>query len=109
MSESEWPSRIHSKLNLEYKEILRLSEMLARAQIPHVLEHIWDGWRLAYLVGEDVVCSVIEHRMSYGQEADRLEIMGLLTAEEEQTYGDVLGWLTAEDVFERIKAHHGGR
>lgn len=32
--------------------------------------------------------------------------MGLMTEKEEQETGDiVLGWLTAEDVFNRIKTH----
>lgn len=97
------------RLNLNYREILRLSEMLTRAHITHVLEHVYDGWHLIYGTEYGTVCSVIEHRLSYGQEADRLEIMGLLTEDELKIFGDVVGWLTAEDVFERIKAHHEGR
>lgn len=37
----------------------------------------------------------------YGREKDLLEIMGLLTPEEEKI-NSVIGYLTAEDVFERI-------
>lgn len=33
--------------------------------------------------------------------------MGLLTPDEEE-YDSVLGYLTAEDVFERIRKHHNG-
>ena len=50
------------------------------------------------------VCSVIQGTYTYGGLENRLEIMGLLT-EEEAEYDSVCGWLTAEDVFERIKAH----
>jgi len=46
-------------------------------------------------------CSVICNPMSYGHEEGLLEIMGLLTREESED-DDVVGWLTAEDVFNRI-------
>ena len=51
-----------------------------------------------------MVCSVVEHRYSYGNYDDRLEMMGLLT-EEEAKIDSVVGWLTAEDVFLRIGEH----
>jgi hypothetical protein len=41
----------------------------------------------------------------YGSEDGLLEIMGLLTPEEEG-WDEVRGWLTAEDVFSRIKEWH---
>ena len=52
-----------------------------------------------------IVCSVIEGYGTYGAEDDRLEIMGLLISEEEAN-DTVAGWLTAEDVFSRIKKHY---
>ncbi len=63
------------------------------------------GYNLAYY-GKDnyKVCSVLEHNGSYGHKQDRLEIMGLLT-EQEQRIDSVKGWLTADDVFQRIKKH----
>ena len=48
------------------------------------------------------VCSIIEGHGTYGEENDLLEIMGLLTPEEEE-WDSVCGSLTAENVFERIK------
>lgn len=90
---------------MTYKEILRLSEMLTHAHIPHVLERLYDGWKLIY-VDADGACDAVEHFFSYGHEADRLEIIGLLTDDEERIFGGVMGWLTAEDVFQRIKARH---
>lgn len=47
-------------------------------------------------------CSVICNPYSYGGKEGLLEIMGLLTKEESEN-DDVIGWLTAEDVFNRIK------
>ncbi len=42
---------------------------------------------------------------AYGGEVDKLEIMGLLTPEEAER-DSVAGWLTADDVFRRIKEHY---
>lgn len=96
-----------TQLKCGYREILNLAKMLEEAEIPHILVQVMDGWHLCYPVREPLekrVCSVIEHYGSYGHEQDLLEIMGLLTAEEEQ-HDSVAGWLSAEDVFARIKAH----
>jgi hypothetical protein len=89
--------------NPAYKEILRLEKMLIEAKIPHCIERAGDGWRIAYpMDGEKRVCSIVEHIGTYGYRHDRLEIMGLLNANERK--GDtVVGWLTAENVFDRIK------
>ena len=54
--------------------------------------------------GEDRICSVICGTYTYGGDQGLLEIMGLLTPEEEE-YDEVLGYLTADQVFERIKNH----
>ena len=98
----------------DYKEIIKLKEMLENANIPfdffRWLENddlpkdyldVMDGYVLKYpnrCSGE--VCSVIEHGGSYGHEADKLEIMGLTGTD------DVEGWLSAEEVFNRIKKHY---
>lgn len=49
---------------------------------------------------------MIEHEFSYGREKDLLEIQGLMTEQEmEEEQDTVLGFLTADNVFERIKMH----
>ena len=88
--------------NAKYQEILRLEVMLQENNIPHEKREFLGGWRICYPNNAEVVCSVIEHDGSYGREEDRLEIMGLLTADEEK-YDSVVGHLTAEDVLSRIK------
>lgn len=96
--------------NPKYKEIGRLHEMLTEAGIPHSYEKDMDGWQVCY-PEEDVkrrVVDAIEKRGSYGSDDDLLEIMGLLT-EEEESEDSVKGWLTADDVFHRIKEHYEGR
>ena len=62
---------------------------------------VYDDDRLVW----DAVC----HEYSYGYEQGLIEIMdhcpkGLLT-EDEREYDDVLGYLTAEDIIERLEAN----
>ena len=60
---------------------------------------IWQGR------GIGAVCSVIAN--GYGSEEGLLEISGLMTEEEMKRVNDtVLGHLTAEDVFTRIREHY---
>ena len=92
---------------MEYKEIFRLKEMLEEANIPF-------EWNINFMCygsyqiiiyskdGTTRLCDCIEHFGSYGNEEDKLEIMGGLT-EEENENDSVLGWLTAEEVFKRFK------
>lgn len=99
----------------DYKEIIKLKEMLEKANIPFDFFRFLDGdeyFPKSYLDmmdgyvlkypnrGSGEVCSVIEHGGSYGHEADKLEIMGLTGTD------DVEGWLSAEEVFNRIKKHY---
>lgn len=96
-----------------YTEILKLKTKLEDAKIPFEFSNLYDGFHLCYPrenKSEDDtgrVCSVIQHFGSYGHSDDLLEIMGLLTEEESQN-DDVVGWLSAEEVFERIKKHYDG-
>ncbi|MBO5730164.1 MAG: hypothetical protein J6R67_03110 [Treponema sp.] len=92
-------------MNFGYKEITRLHEMLINAGIPHEYNPLFGGYHVVYSQDGQRVCSAIEHDYSYGHEFDTIEIMGLLTAEEAE-YDDVVGGLSAEDVFNRIQTHH---
>ena len=104
-------------------EIERLHEMLLAAGIEHDWVdrrlRVYDvygklmpdlfpegedrGWQIVvyYPDGERMI-SAIEGWGTYGFKDDLIEIMGLLTPEEAE-HDSVIGWLTAEDVFERIK------
>lgn len=94
----------------DYKEIFKLKELLEKARIPFVWKERKEsnGYQILYLDADDVVCSVIEHSFSYGNEKDLLEIQGLLTEKEEEC-DSVLGNLTAVNVFERIGKHFYNR
>lgn len=95
----------------KYKEIFRLKEMLEKAQIPFYFHDIPEhhGHQIVYTgkSGFNIACSVIQHDFSYGGTADLLEISGLLT-DAEKKRDAVLGWQTAEDVFNRIETHWTG-
>lgn len=47
--------------------------------------------------GENLICDAICHSGSYGHEEGLLEIMGLTRNDD-----SVEGWLTSEEVFDRI-------
>lgn len=105
--------------DMKYTEILKLKKMLEEANIPFTFTDDYWGVKKwvksdedivqiyreqypAYQIRIDVLVDVVEHYGSYGAEKDLLEIMGGLTAEERGRDG-VLGWLTAEEVFKRVK------
>lgn len=93
----------------KYKEIFVLRDMMDEAKIPYEFNTgFLGGYHLRYHADGNCVCSVVEHDHSYGNNEDRLEIMGLLT-EEEEMHDSVVGHLTAEDVFRRIKEHWNRR
>lgn len=88
-----------------YQEIHRLDKMLVDAGIPHTMAHLHGGWQIIYPKdGKQRVMDAVEHHFSYGEKEDLLEIMGLLTPEEAKN-DSVVGYLTAENVFSRIKEH----
>ena len=98
-------------------ELEKLDDLLTKADIPfenfgmHICyygpegrpkpkdSNVWQG------PGIGAVCSVIAN--GYGSSEGLLEISGLMTREEMDIVHDtVLGHLTAEDVFARIRGHY---
>ncbi len=97
----------HYALNPRYQEIIKLHDMLVANDIPHIIRRIFEGWQICYNGTdnpEDWLLSAIQHKGSYGNCDDKIEIMGFVTPNE-GTDDDVVGWLTAEDVYGRIKKH----
>lgn len=101
------------------KEIFRLKRMLEKANIPFdwienfgydkrlksVYPDIMEHYHICYPnQGDEQRISVIEGIGTHGREQDRLEIMGGLTPWEKFNHGNSpIGFLTAENVFKRIK------
>lgn len=71
------------------------------------VDYNWGYQVLIYRPDGERLVSAVEGFGSHGfglrgEQGDLIEIMGLLTPEEEE-YDSVRGWLTAEEVFGRIK------
>lgn len=98
-----------------YKEIFKLEKMLKDAKIPYEFYELdgglrgaipeWEHYHINYPSKDHCIISAIEGVGTYGAEQDRLEIMGGLTPYERFINDDaiVLGYLTAKNVFQRIK------
>lgn len=117
----------------KYKEIFKLKKMLEDAEIPFSWIENWDydeeklknfkkiapdlieHYQICYPVfdPDHRWISVIEGFGTYGAEQDRLEIMGGFTPwemyEQDLNEGSVMGYLTANNVFNRIKKNWEGR
>lgn len=90
-------------------EMNKLINLLTEAGIPFNVRPHWGGsMQVCYPVGPagnpDCICDVVSFFGSYGGDAGLLEIMGLVDTED--VGDDVEGWLTAADVFARIKKHY---
>lgn len=110
----------------KFKEIFKLKNMLEKEGIPFDWIPNWgyspkeiesmekaypdliDHYQICYpSKGDDQWISVIGGFGVFGEEKDELEIMGGFTPLEEKTMEDsVLGYLTARNVFNRIKKHY---
>lgn len=107
-------------LNSDYKEIFRLKAMLEERGVgfrflerwERLSKYPWLGFsedNAGYQIvipnldpwDPNVAISIIEGKGSYGAEQDLLEIMDSLTKTEEE-WDEIVGWLTAEDVLDRL-------
>jgi len=84
-------------------EITKLAILLAKANIPFEITSCNDAPQICYPQKAPRVCDAVCHKFSYGGEEGLLEILGLVS---EPEIDSVEGWLTAEEVFERIKTHY---
>ena len=94
----------NNNLNPKYcQPILRLANLCSAEGIPFVTRPLFDGLQLLCPSLEERELDVICHGGSYGHEQGLLEIMGAIC----NTYNDdVEGYLTVEEVFERIKKYY---
>ena len=102
-------------MKVNYKEIFKLKVMLDKANIPYEFydrSFFNTDPKIEYPSYQIIVykpntlterlISVVEGRATYGAEQDLLEIMGCLTTREEK-YDSVVGYLTAKEVYKRIR------
>ena len=81
-----------------YPEIYRLKTMLIKANIQFDFHESEESCQIELFDRAFRYCSVIEGILTYGGRQDLLEIMN-------RKQNDVLGYLTAENVFQRIEKH----
>lgn len=109
-----------------HKEIFKLKRMLEKEEIPFdwipnwgydseklekmkkIAPDLVEHYQICYpLKGKDLWISVIGGFGVFGEHEDKLEIMGGFTPWEQFNHGDsVIGFLTARNVFNRIKKHY---
>lgn len=95
------------KNTVDTTEIFRLEQMLKDADIPFEKQELFGGYQIGYPVlpllppYDECKCSVIQHHGSYGHNNNLLEVM-----ESTENGKLVEGWLTAEEIFNRISRHH---
>ena len=92
---------------MKMTEMSKLFLLLAEADIPFETREIYNTVQICYPSIEDTVCDAICHEYSYGFNEGLLEIMGLV--DEEEVGDTVEGYLTADEVFARIKADYEKR
>lgn len=85
------------------ERLYTLMNRLIAAKIPFEVSEHFDTPHIEYPSKENCVCSVICHAGSFGHEMGLLEIMGLTDGGRD---GDVEGYLTADEVFDRINKHY---
>lgn len=106
----------------KYKEIFKLKRMLEKENIPFdfiegfgydadIIKKypaLTEHYQICYpcFDCEKRWISIIEGFDTYGSEVDKLEIMGGFTPEELEYSDSVIGYLSAENVFNRIKNNY---
>lgn len=101
-------------MKVNYKEIFKLKTMLDAENIDYEfydrsitnMKDEFNKLHFQIIIYKDKdkkqrLISVIEGTYTFGSEQDKLEIMGCLT-EDEEKFDSVVGYLTAEEVFNRI-------
>ena len=85
-------------------EMTKLIEILKKNNIPFEVTSCEGAPQVWYPNRKHVVCDVVCHKYSFGGKDGLLEIMGLV--DEEEVGDEVEGYLTAEEVANRIFEHH---
>lgn len=89
-----------------YAEIHKLKSILENNNIPFEFDNFLpeEGFSIHYPDIQNCICYAIETEYSQGYDEDLIQITGLLTKEEAEIEF-CRGFLTAEEVFNRIKKH----
>ena len=86
-----------------YQPIMRLADLCEREGISFTVRPLFDGLQLLCPSLKEKEFDVICHSYSYGHEQGELEVMGAICNSDDD---NVEGYLTVEEVFERIKKYY---
>lgn len=86
-----------------YQPIMRLADLCEAEHIPFVVHPTFDGLQLVCPNLDKCELDVICHGGSYGHDSGLVEIAGVIC---ENDNNMVEGYLTVEEVFERIKKYY---
>ena len=85
-------------------EMAKLIKILKKSNIPFEVTSCEGAPQVWYPNRKHVVCDAVCHKYSFGGKDGLLEIMGLV--DEEEVGDEVEGYLTAEEVANRIFEHY---
>ena len=85
-------------------EMAKLIKILKKNNIPFEVTSCGGAPQVWYPNRKHVVCDAVCHKFSFGGKDGLLEIMGLV--DEEEVGDEVEGYLTAEEVANRIFEHY---
>lgn len=98
-------------MKCDCNEIFKLKHLLSESNIPFEFynrcytlkpDRFIENWQIVVPSMVNTVISIIEGVGTYGYREDKLEIQGLLT-DYEKEFDSVVGSLSADEVFSRIK------
>ena len=92
-----------------YNEIFKLCKMLDDEGLEYIFRNRSRYYTHYQILLTDkvgnVIVSIIQGKLTYGGTENKLEIMGLLTPEEAEM-DEVVGYLSAEEVYKRIMNYY---
>lgn len=91
------PKKAKNDASLPYTEIFKLEKLLKNSNIKFSFYDESKTYAKGYQIIVNEQISIIQNRFSFGSKEDKLEMWKLGTSEEP------IGYLTAEECFEKIK------
>lgn len=92
-------------MDINFTEFAKVMYYLVENNIPCELKSGFGGYLCFVPSMEEKEFDFICHQYSYGHQKGLLEIMGAIMTERESKLDGVIGWLTADNVIERIKKY----
>lgn len=92
-------------MSINFTEFAKVMKYLVENNIPCELKSRFGGYLCFVPSTEEKEFDFICHKYSYGHQKGLIEITGSIITDEESKFDSVVGWLTADNVIERIKKY----